>query len=137
MKLVIAALLGLLNGSLYAAQTSDEYKACSNGASTQTALHRCADEELRRADRELNDAYQRLLSVVKDEPRAVEKVKAMERAWLLYRDAYVEATYPAADKQAAYGTMFVVEVLLIRVRLTRQQAAALGEVMAHHRAARR
>ena len=132
MKLVIAVLLSFLNGGLYAAQSSDEYKTCSNGASTQAALHRCADEELRRADRDLNDAYQRLLSIVKDKPSAAAKIKAMERAWLAYRDALVEALYPATDKQAAYGTMFVVEALLVRARLTRQQTAELTDLMAQH-----
>ena len=137
MKLAIAALLGGLSAGLCAAQGSDEYKTCSDSASTQTALHRCADEELRRADRDLNSAYQRLLSEVREQPGVIDKIKAMERAWVIYRDAYVEAMYPAADKQAAYGTMFVVENLLLRARLKRDQIAALTTLLAQHRAAKR
>jgi uncharacterized protein YecT (DUF1311 family) len=130
MNFATVVLLGVVNCAVSAAQTSDEYKACSNAAGTQAALHRCADEELRRADRDLNEAYRRLISVAKDKPDAVVKVRAMERAWMAYRDAFVEALYPAPNKQAAYGTMFVVEALLIRARLTCQQTAELTDLTA-------
>lgn len=125
MKAVSAVLASLLSGGLALAQSSPHYKACSEAATTQLALHKCADDEARRADRALDIAYKRLRSMQKGDPAAAKKMQALEAAWTVYRDAFVEAMYPAADKQAAYGTMFAVEGLLTRARLTRFHTAEI------------
>lgn len=125
MKTVIAVLASLLSGGLVIAQSSIEYKTCSDAAKTQIALHKCADEEARRADRALDIAHKRLLSIQKGDPAAAKKMRALEAAWTVYRDAFIEAMYPATDKQAAYGTMFAVEALLTRARLTRLHTAEM------------
>jgi uncharacterized protein YecT (DUF1311 family) len=49
---------------------------------------------------------------------AVAKIKAAERAWITYRDAYMDATYPAKDKQAEYGPIYPMEANLLRAKLT-------------------
>jgi uncharacterized protein YecT (DUF1311 family) len=77
------------------------------------------------ADAALNGIYQKLLSASADQPVRAEKLRAVERAWISYRDAYVEAMYPRKDKQAAYGSIFAMEVHLLRTRLTRPQIEAL------------
>jgi uncharacterized protein YecT (DUF1311 family) len=129
MKFAMALLLGVAACGLCASQSSDEFKACSDAARTQAALHVCADAELRRAERELDEAARRLLSTVRDKPGAAARVKAMEQSWVAYRDAFVEAAYPAKDKQASYGTMFLVEALLTRARLTRRHTAEVRELL--------
>ena len=108
---------------------SEQYTRCVEKASTQNAMHICANEEARRTDVELNDTYQKLMSVVRDEVAALEKIRTAERAWIVYRDAYIEAMYPAKDKQAAYGSAFPMEVDLLRARLTWQQTAALKDLL--------
>ena len=82
-----------------------------------------------RVDAELNDTYQKLLAAARKEPGAVEKIRTAERAWITYRDAYMDAMYPAKDKQASYGSIFPMEANLLRAHLTRQQIDALKELL--------
>jgi uncharacterized protein YecT (DUF1311 family) len=48
---------------------------------------------------------------------------------MTYRDAYIDAMYPAKDKQAEYGSMFPMEVDLLAAKLTRQQIGALQDIL--------
>ncbi len=130
---LVIVVLSLLALELQPANTSSEYGTCSKMATTQTALHRCADQEAARADEELRVVYQRLLREAREQAGAVETIEEMRLAWEKYRDAYLKAMYPRADKQAFYGTLSSVEVLLQRAALTRVHArsvAALGERLA-------
>ncbi len=107
------------------AQDSEEYRRCSKRANTQTEMHVCASEEAARVDAELNQVYGKLLSTAAKQPSTVAKIKAAENAWIAYRDAYIEAMYPADNKQAEYGSSYPMEVNLLRAKLTRQQVEAL------------
>jgi uncharacterized protein YecT (DUF1311 family) len=91
-----------------------------NTASTQSELNQCASEEAKRADNELSAIYTKLLLELAKNPLAAAKLKAERSAWLKYRDAYVNAMYPEEDKQAAYGSIFPMEVDLLYVTLTRE-----------------
>jgi uncharacterized protein YecT (DUF1311 family) len=122
MVLLIASLPGL-------AQDSPQYLACNKKAKTQGEINTCANEEAARVDVELNDVYRKLLSMPAGEPEAVAKIKAAERAWIAYRDAYMEAMYPAKDKQAEYGSIYPMEAALLRAELTHQQVAALKRLV--------
>ena len=111
------------------AQNSATYSACIEKATTQTAMHVCANQEAQRSDAELNKVYQRLLLAVGNQALAVEKIRLAESAWIAYRDAYIEAMYPAKDKQAAYGSSFATEVDLLRAKLTLRQVRALNDLL--------
>jgi uncharacterized protein YecT (DUF1311 family) len=78
------------------AQDSDTYFACSKKANTQGEMTACAGEEATRTDAKLNSVA--LLAKVASQPETAAKIKAAERAWIAYRDAYIEATYPAKGK---------------------------------------
>ena len=82
-----------------------------------------------RADAELTDIYKKLLLAARKESGAADKIEAAERAWIVYRDAFLEAMYPAKDKQAAYGSIFPTEADLLRARLARRQTEALRELL--------
>jgi uncharacterized protein YecT (DUF1311 family) len=88
------------------AQEPEELKNCLDKADTQSAMNMCASQEVTRSDAELDRVFQRLLSAARDEPHAVENLRSLERAWIIYRDAYLAAMYPAEDKLAAYGSKF-------------------------------
>jgi uncharacterized protein YecT (DUF1311 family) len=103
------------------AQYSAQFEACMAKAMSQTAMNACAGGEDRRADAELNTVYQKVLSAARAQPSAVENIRKMERAWIAYRDAYLGAMYPAADKQAEYGSVYPMNVGLVRARLTYKQ----------------
>ena len=77
-------------------------------------MHLCASEEAARGDAKLNDLYRTLLKAASSERRAVRKIKAAERAWITYRDAYMGAMYPAKNKQAEYGSIYPMEADLLR-----------------------
>ena len=49
--------------------------------------------------------YNSLSSKTESQPEALAKIKAVQKAWLVYRDAYIAAMYPAKNKQAEYGSM--------------------------------
>ena len=121
-----ALLLVVVSGSIYA-QESPEYRACSDGAKTQVAMNACANDEAVRADKQLNDVYRTLLQRTTDTTAAT-KIKVAERAWITYRDAYIDAMYPAENKQAEYGSVYPMEVDLLRAKLTRIQIAALQDL---------
>jgi uncharacterized protein YecT (DUF1311 family) len=111
------------------AQKSAKYQACSDKAKTQAEMNACASEELARQDAELNAVYQKLLVKAASDPNAVAKIKTSEKAWVAYRDAYLDAMYPAEDKTAQYGTIYALESSLVRTRLTRHQTAELKELL--------
>jgi uncharacterized protein YecT (DUF1311 family) len=111
------------------AQHSEQYRACSDKAKAQGEMNVCASEESARIDAQLNDVYRKLLSQAASQQEGVAKIKAAERAWIAYRDSYIDAMYPARDKQAEYGSIYPMEVDLLRAKLTQQQVAALKELL--------
>jgi len=129
MKTYVALIGCLLGAHLGAAQESSGFRACSEKAITQMAMNACAGDEARRTDAELNRVYKQLLLKVAKDAAATSKIKAAEKLWVAYRDAYIEAMYPAEDKQTAYGTMYPMEVNLLTAKLSRQHTSALKELL--------
>ncbi len=58
------------------------------------------------SERRLNQVYNEVLHLYRDDPVFTEKLKAAQRQWHLYRDAQIEALYPVADKMSAYGSVY-------------------------------
>jgi uncharacterized protein YecT (DUF1311 family) len=111
------------------AQQSSQWQECSDKAHTQMSLNVCASEEAKRADDELSETYQKLLSLVKGNKKADAAIRSSERAWLLYRDSYLKAMYPEENKQAAYGSMFSMEFDLNEADLAREHMRALNDLI--------
>ncbi len=99
-------------------------------AQTQQDLHVQADSAYRRADSTLNSVYTQLVSRYRNDSLALRKLRAAERAWLAYRDAQVEATFPATDKQTAYGSVYPMCVLMLLTNLTESRIAELRSALA-------
>lgn len=136
MTLLLKVIVTTATCSLVFGQNSDELSRCMCTAKTQLAMNVCAGEEAKRAEAQWNDVYQQLQSAAGKTPGAVEKIRAAEKAWVAYRDAYIEATYPANDKQAAYGSMFPMEVLLLQADFAQQHTNALREMLKHYSTSR-
>jgi uncharacterized protein YecT (DUF1311 family) len=111
------------------AQDSAPYRTCNEKAKTQMEINACASAEASRVDAQLNDIYRKLLSQAARQPEAVEKIKALERAWIVYRDAFIDATYPAKEKLAEYGSVYPMETAMLRAKLTERQVTALKELL--------
>lgn len=122
-------LVSLLTSLPAFTQDSAQYLTCKHKAKTQGEMNACASEEAARADAELNAVYRKLLSKAVRQPEAIEKIKISERAWITYRDAYMQAMYPAKDKQSEYGSIYPMEADVLKAELTRQHVAALEEML--------
>ena len=131
MRILCFLSISLLSG-LCNAQYSPQYDACSKRARVQHELHVCANEEAKRVDDELNRVYELLLSKVHDNSLATAKIKAERKAWRMYRATYIEAMYPAKDKQAEYGSIFPMEVDLLVAKLSRQEIEALKAILRYN-----
>ena len=128
MKALATVLLFWLSSLPLFAQVSDKYRSCDEGAKSQFEMNACASEEAARDDAELDREYRKLLSIAGKDHERVAKIESMERAWIAFRDAYLDAMYPAKDKQAEYGSIFPMEADMVRAKVTRQQIAALREL---------
>ena len=129
MRICSCLVFVLLASILCCAQDSAMYRSCSKQANTQHDMSVCANDEAKRVDDELNKVYKLLLSKVRGNPVATAKIRAAQKAWVAYRDAYIDAMYPAKDKQAEYGSIFPMEVDLLAAKLTRQQISALQDIL--------
>ena len=135
-RTLLLTILTVTFSSFVPAQSTEQLDKCMDKARTQLDLHLCADGEAKRVDAELNSVYQQLLSTALNDSGAIEKIRAAESAWIGYRDAYLEATYPAENKLAAYGSMYTTEILLLRTKLTRQQTDALRDMLKRYSGSR-
>jgi len=129
MKRYLAVVLFLAFSLSCFAQDSKEYLACNQKAKAQPELNECARQEADRVDAKLNSLYKQLLAKAASDPNDTAKIKGAERAWVAYRDAYIEAMYPAADKQAEYGSEYLMDVALLTAKLTQQHIADLQELL--------
>ena len=96
---------------------------------TQMAINACASQEADRVDAKLNTIYRQLLAKAAGEQNAVPKIKVAERVWIAYRDAYIEAMYPATDKRTEYGSMYGMDVALLRAKLTHEHLEDIQELL--------
>jgi uncharacterized protein YecT (DUF1311 family) len=128
MRVLVTLLFLGVRPAPFFAQISEEYRKCDSTANSQFEMNACASDEAARNDAELNREYRKLLAIAEKEQNSLEKIKSMERTWIAYRDAYMDAMFPAKDKQAEYGSMFPMEADIVRAKLTQQQIAALKEL---------
>ena len=131
-KLPLVVFFLLSSPSLCSAQNSKQYLDCSHNAQTQADMNACADQEFKRVDTRLNNTYRSLLAKTAQQPETAAKIKSAQKAWLVFRDAYLEAMYPATDKQTEYGSIYPMQLALLRAKLTRQQSAALKDLLRRH-----
>jgi uncharacterized protein YecT (DUF1311 family) len=89
----------------------------------------CAWEEAERTDAEMDRMYRDLLSRAAALPEAPPKIEATQAAWITYKDAYLEALFPADNKQAQYGTIYGMKLNLARAEVTRRQIVALRDLL--------
>lgn len=59
---------------------------CAN-ASDQATLNECAGQDYKKSDAELNKLYKSIRDRLSDQPDAVKKLVAAQKAWIVFRDA--------------------------------------------------
>lgn len=128
---VTALLIFATMGAPALAQTSGQFQACSKSAKTQLALDKCASGEISLRNKQMVSVYSAILSRAGGQPSTLTKVKAMQGAWLGYVSSYLAALYPADDKQAEYGSIYVMNAALAKAALVQQHTRDLQQLLAN------
>lgn len=119
---------GLQSSGQTNASTSSQFRECAQRDVSLDGMNRCAVNEVAQAESDLDETYKTLRSKAGQVPGALEKAEELQKVWTQYRDAYIAAMFPATDKQAAYGSVYGMNVDLLRAALTRNQIARLREL---------
>nr|WP_246124494.1 MULTISPECIES: lysozyme inhibitor LprI family protein [Bizionia] len=84
-----------------------------------------ANNEFRKADAELNNVYQKIITEYKTDSIFIERLKKTQRIWISYRDAELEMKFPAEDKRVEYGSVFPMCVSYFLGKLTEERTEKL------------
>jgi uncharacterized protein YecT (DUF1311 family) len=85
-----------------AAPHTSDGMACDSPDQSQAGLNQCVSNSAKGADAELNRIYAKVLAANASDTAFLEKFKAAQRAWLVFRDAQIAARYPSP---ADYGSV--------------------------------
>lgn len=94
--------------------------SCGHEATTN-AIAGCIDARAKVWDQRLNQAYQALMTMLKDERPRADALKVAQRAWLAYRNAN------CAFYETESGTIRMIEVATCKRDLTETRAIELQQ----------
>ena len=77
-------------------------------------------ESYKKADKELNDLYKQIMNIYSEETVFLEKLKAAQRSWLVFRDNHLESFFPEDDKRY-YGSVYTTCKCETLTSLTKQR----------------
>lgn len=80
----------------------------SSFGQSQAAMNQQADAAYQKADQELNRTYQQIFKEYRTQTVFLQRLKTAQQRWLQFRDAEMQARYPATDAQLEYGSFFPV-----------------------------
>lgn len=92
---------------------------------TQFIMNQDADKEFKKADKELNTIYNRILQEYKSDQKFLSKLKVAQKAWIKFRDAEMDALFPEEDKQFQYGSVFPMCWSMSLTKLTKERTKKL------------
>ena len=101
---------------------AQEKEPCG-GANTQLEMNQCYGERYKAADKELNEAYRKLLTNLDSQHKL--KVQEAQRAWIKFRDQHCEAT----TFISVGGSIHTLELVICRDSLTRQRTEQLTTML--------
>ncbi|MGB8498341.1 MAG: lysozyme inhibitor LprI family protein [Pantoea agglomerans] len=98
---------------------------CLNDASTTLAMNQCYAAANRAWDQEMNKQYNKLMKTLSGEPK--NKLRAAQRAWLSYRDSWLEASRSQLSTQGSLGSVALSAQSLSLVRNQALMLQSLGK----------
>ena len=98
-------------------------------AQSQRQMNERAAQRARRADSTLTALYQQVEAKYRSDSVALRKLRTAQRTWLAFRDAQLDATYPATNPQKAYGSVAPMCVSQLLEELTRARIAQLRRAL--------
>jgi uncharacterized protein YecT (DUF1311 family) len=84
-KFVLVSFLLVIAASAYSAGQSQKKREPCPNAQSQAEMNDCAGREYKKADADLNQVYQKLVTMLDADEKA--QLKAVEMTWITYRDA--------------------------------------------------
>ena len=75
-------------------------------AQSQGEMNDAACQEYKKADTDLTSTITKIRTAYKDDAVFLDKLEKAQKAWMAFRDAQLEAVYPAADKDTEYGSVY-------------------------------
>lgn len=124
-KLCVAIFAFAFGAVAAAASAPASGDTCMDSAQSQAAMNACAQQNLGAADKELNQVYQQVLAKYASDKVFIAKLRAAQKAWIAFRDAELEARYPASDKQLQYGSVYPMCANNDREAMTRKRIEQL------------
>ena len=105
---------------------------CKEGGN-QMEITQCASEVFQKVDKELNTVYQELRKIKKKDKHFLSNLKKAQRAWLIYRDAAVDAYFTCEnnDVTSYFGSMYSLMYISLKTELTEQRIKILKEQLAN------
>lgn len=73
-------------------------------AQTQLELNQEADKNFKKADKELNLVYQKILVEYKSDTEFIKNLKASQKIWIQFRDAEMKMKFPNRE-EGYYGSI--------------------------------
>lgn len=113
-------------GRAGAGQTAT-FSQCLKGATTQTQVNDCARSSLKSTDTELRRVYRQLLSIYKDDPAFIKRLKQSQRRWRQSRAADFALMYPGAGEPNHHGSALATCTARLKERLARRRIAFLRQ----------
>ncbi|AZG74781.1 lysozyme inhibitor LprI family protein [Shewanella livingstonensis] len=120
----------ILSIFLSSSACSSEVDICLEKAQTQREMTLCQGVNLTKADAELNRVYNLIRKVYADDKEFLSKLKASQLAWIKLRDADLEMSFPLADKQLQYGSIYRMCAMGIETKQTLQRVEYLKKWLA-------
>ncbi|MBA9075957.1 lysozyme inhibitor LprI family protein [Rufibacter quisquiliarum] len=74
---------------------------------TQAEMNRQAYADYQKADKELNEVYQKILTDYKSDTAFISNLKASQRIWVSFRDAELKMKYPEREP-GHYGSIHAI-----------------------------
>ncbi|MES2127010.1 MAG: lysozyme inhibitor LprI family protein [Pseudomonadota bacterium] len=130
MKNSMRIILFLLMAFLAHTSRADAPIKCS-AKGNQLELNACASDDFARTDTELNRTYQLLLKEMADEPLFIKKLRVAQNAWLVFRDADLDARFscPEDDVSRCWGSMYPMSFLARKTALTKERIRQLQQIL--------
>ena len=101
----------------------------SIGCNAQSNKKQLVQEEsnFEKADYELNEVYQLILSDYADNQTFISSLKESQRLWIRFRDTELEMRYPGDDKRLQYGSVYSMCAEQFLAQLTNKRTATLRQ----------
>jgi uncharacterized protein YecT (DUF1311 family) len=91
---------------------------------TQNDLNKQADESYKKADKELNEIYRKIITEYKSDTVFIKTLKTSQRIWITFRDSELNLRYPQRE-QGYYGSVHPMCVSKYLEQLTNERIKTL------------